>query len=687
MSTQAVRVLLPQAGKSLFDYTLPAAPLSRGQLVQVPIGRRIEVGVVWELGVAAEVPAERLKPLAAVWADWPPIEAALLDQIAFASRYYLSEPGEFLATVLPAALRRRRHPPRWAALLASWRAGCGEGRAAGEGDARQGTADTADDSAPWLTPAQAAAWAEMGLTFERFEPVLLHGVTGSGKTELYWRVVEAAVGRGRQVLLLVPEIGLVPQTVARLTERFPGLPYAVIHSDQGERTRQEAFAALVAGEPAVVVGTRSAIFAPLPQLGAIVVDEEHDPSYAQFEGVPYSARDLALWRGKRCGVPVVLGSATPSLARWHDAARGRLRRVAITERVSGRPLPAVELVPVTRTTPLVEGLALPVWEAIGETLAAGEQVLLFLNRRGFAPVLFCPHCGWRDECRRCSVRLVYHRVDQRMRCHHCGWSEPVPTACPACGSVAIEVAGRGTQRLEAALAARFPEVPCVRIDRDAVPGSKAFADVRAEIASGGVPLLIGTQMLAKGHDFPHLSLVVVVEADAGLLSSQWQAGERWMQQLMQVAGRAGRAERSGRVLIQTRYPDHPFFAALLRHDYAAFAEALLAERRQLQLPPFVHQAVLRADAPRLAPVLAFLAAAREAAATLIAKRGWSAVRLFDVVPLRITRLAGRERAQLLVESPIREQLRAFLEAWQGWLTTHPCPRALRWRLWVEPEEG
>jgi len=671
----AVRVLLPQAGRSLLDYRAPAEPVTRGQLVQVPVGRRTRLGVVWATEVTPEVAEERLKPVAALWTEWPALEATLLDQIAFASDYYLCEPGEFLVGVLPAGLRRRKSEPALAKLLNAWLE-------------RQWAGSARTEPWPKLTAAQEAAWQALRFSFDRFDPVLLFGVTGSGKSELYWRVVGEVLARRRQVLLLVPEIGLVPQTVARLRERFPNLIYAAVHSEQSEGERQQTFAALLTGAVDLIVGTRSAIFAPLPRLGAIIVDEEHDPSYRQFEGVPYSARDLALWRGKRAGVPVLLGSATPSLARWVDTQRGRLRRIDITERATGVPLPTVRLVAHDRSTQVTEGLAESVWAALAATLSAGEQALIFLNRRGYAPILLCPHCGWHHTCRRCSVRLVFHRVDARMRCHHCGWSEPVPAACPECGQVALEVAGQGTQRLEAALAARFPDVRRVRVDRDAVPTAEAFAQLRGELTSGAAQLLIGTQMLAKGHDFPQLTLVVVADADAGLLSGQWQASERLMQQLMQVAGRAGRADKPGTVFVQTRYPDHPFFQTLVRHDYAAFASALLTERRQLQLPPYVHQAVLRADAPRLEAAIAFLAAAKERAEELIAAHlAWQQVRLFDIVPLRVVRLAGRERAQLLVEAPSRQTLLPFLRAWYEWLRNVPRRQGVHWRLWGDPEES
>ncbi len=694
MAERVVRVLLPQAGRALFDYTAPQeGRLERGQLVRVPLGKRLLLGVVWALDVTPEVDPARLKPIAEVWSDWPPLDAALLDQIAFASSYYLNAAGEYLAFVLPPALRRRRRQTAAAKLLA---AGILKGEQRGDrerhavrdqlGEERAADGAHSPRPEPLLTPEQQQALAAMSAT-SGFDPVLLYGVTGSGKTELYLRRIAATVARGQQALLLVPEIGLVPQTAARCRERLPTARVALWHSDLSRRERQSLFAALVSGAVDLVIGTRSAIFTPLPRLGLIVVDEEHDASYRQFEGAPYSARDLALWRGKRCGVPVILGSATPSLERWWDAERGRMRRVVLTHRATGVALPEIALVDLRRTAQTDEGLAPAVWEEIAATVARDEQVLLFLNRRGYAPTLYCGHCGWVQSCARCSVRMVFHRVDQTMRCHHCGWSAPVPTFCPSCGSGALAVAGRGTQRLEAALGKRFPGHNVLRIDRDSCRDAQAFAAVREAIAARRAHLLIGTQMLAKGHDFPALALVVVAGADAGLMAADARASERLMQQLLQVAGRAGRAGRTGRVLVQTHYPDHPFYQQLVAHDYSAFAAATLAERARLGLPPYGHQAVLRADAPELSVATAFLTEAKRLGAALCHQMGVGGlVRLMDVVPLRIVRVAERERAQLLVEAPDRQALHPFLQQWVEALAAIPLREGLRWRLEVDPLE-
>ncbi len=670
-----VQVLLPRAGKALFDYALPSGyAVTRGQLVQVPLGRRSCVGVVWAHAADPEVPDEMVKPLAGVWSDWPPLPETLLAQVEFVSEYYQVALGEVLACALPPTLRRRKRVAK--------RAGGSTEIAATSASA----AMAAGGLAPALSAAQQAALTAIHGGPRGFDPVLLFGVTGSGKTELFLRLIAETIAQGRQALVLVPEIGLIAQWQERLRARFTQARHIVLHSQLSDSARAEGFACALAGRADIVLGTRLAVFAPLTRLGLIVVDEEHDPSYKQFEGVPYSARDVALWRAQREGVRIVLGSATPSLELWARAEVGRLRRVALSERASGAPLPEVRLVPPPREAG-AEGLHETVWQALAATIARGEQALVFLNRRGYAPTVRCPACGWAHMCPRCSVPLVFHRVDGRMRCHHCGYQALPAPGCPACGNVALEGVGRGTQRLEEALARRFAPLAPLRIDRDAVPTEAEWSALRDAIAAGEVPLLVGTQMLAKGHDFPALTTVVVVNADAGLFAAEVRAQERLMQQLMQVAGRAGRADRPGTVWIQTEHPEHPLFAALRAHDYAAFAQRELAQRRALRLPPFVHQALLRADAPKLETALAFLEAAAAAADQLIANNGWQEVlRRYDAVPMRLVRLARRERAQLLVETRDRQVRRAFLRAWRVWLEAQSRRGGLRWRLEVDPQE-
>jgi primosomal protein N' (replication factor Y) len=438
------------------------------------------------------------------------------------------------------------------------------------------------------------------------------------------------------------------------------------------------------GRADLVLGTRLAVFASMPRLGLIVVDEEHDPSFKQQEGARYSARDLAVWRAHRLGISVLLGSATPSLETWQRALEGRYLRLALDRRIGGGVMPAVRLVDMTRLPRDAQQervLAPPVLAAIQERIEPGEQSLLLLNRRGYAPVLFCGACGWKSGCPHCSAWRVFHKADRTLRCHHCGLTERVPRACPDCGNLDIHPFGRGTQRLEAAIAERFPEARVLRIDRDSASTPKKWSALLDAIHAGEADILIGTQMLAKGHDFPKLTLVGVVGADAALFAADFRAPERLFAQLMQVGGRSGRAALAGEVLIQTEHPAHPLYQALIAQDYAAFAATQLAEREQAGFPPYVFQALLRAEAKQLDTALAFLIAAREAATALAGE-----VMLYDPVPMRLFRKMTLERAQLLVESASRPALQAFLVGWVGGLYNQKAPRDLRWHIDVDPLE-
>ncbi|MFC4486405.1 primosomal protein N' [Tepidiphilus baoligensis] len=657
-----VQVLLPFPGEGLFDYRVPEAVVP-GQIVRVPFGRGAKLGIVWSLEADPSVPDERIKAVEAVWQGLPPLAAADRELLEFTAHYYLAPLGEVVAAMLPPALRRRKREPRTA-----------------KPDAGGSTMTVG--LLPELTPGQRAALE--AVPREGFSVTLLHGITGSGKTEVYLRLIADCLARGRQALLLVPEIGLTPQLTERVRARFSSARIVCLHSDAPASERSAAFVAALRGEVDIVLGTRLAVFAPFVRLGLVVVDEEHDPSYKQFEGVPYSARDLAVWRARRWNVPIVLGSATPSLESWAACEAGRYRRVALSARPSGQPLPTIELIDTTQTS-AEEGVSEPLARAIEETLGRGEQALVFLNRRGYAPVVRCGHCGWVSRCPNCSVNLVFHRDDGRMHCHHCGHRETPPRACPECGALDLRPIGRGTQRLEERLQALFPQARIARIDRDAVKTLPQWETLLEEVRAGQYDLLVGTQMMAKGHDFPSLTLVGVIGADAGLYAAEVRATERMFQQLMQVAGRAGRAGAPGRVLIQTEFSQHPLFRELAAHDYAAFAGRTLAERRALRLPPFAFQALLRADDEALEPALAFLEEARSAARSLAASEAWP-IRVFDPVPMRLVRLARRERAQLLVEGDHRPALHAFLERWAGALRELPHPRSLRWRLEVDPLE-
>jgi primosomal protein N' (replication factor Y) len=531
-----------------------------------------------------------------------------------------------------------------------------------------------------LTPEQAWAVAAITRAFDRYEPFLLAGVTGSGKTEVYLYCVAQALARGRQALMLVPEINLTPQLGEALARRFVGARIVTLTSALAANERAERWLAAQAGEADVVLGTRLAVFAPLPHLGLVIVDEEHDASFKQQEGVRYSARDLAIYRAHAANVPAVLGSATPSLESWAHARSGRYRLLEMSERARpGSRLPAVRLID-TAVDRAVDGLSAALAEAIQSRLERGEQSLVFLNRRGYAPVLVCGACGWTGGCPRCAAHLVLHAADRRLRCHHCGREEAIPRHCPTCGNVDITAFGRGTQRLEETLAARFPGAGLLRIDSDSTRAKGRWAAMREAIAAGDAQILLGTQILAKGHDFPGVTLVGVVNADAALVAADYRAPERLFAQLYQVAGRAGRAQAPGEVLIQTRFPQHPLYQALVRHEFAPFAEAQLAERRDAGFPPYVHEAVLRAEADGMPQAIAFLERALAAA-----PERDETVTLFDPVPMTLARLAGRSRAQVLAQARSRRALQAFLGEWSRALYGLRTGK-VRWHLDVDPIE-
>jgi len=542
-------------------------------------------------------------------------------------------------------------------------------------------------SAPQAAPARAPGFA----------PFLLDGVTGSGKTEVYLEAIRHALERGQQALLLVPEIGLTAQTVARLQRGLPVEVHAM-HSGLACGERARAWSAMAQGHGRVLVGTRSAVFCPLPEAGLIVIDEEHDASYKQQDGIRYHARDLALWRGQRLGVPVVLGSATPALETQRLALSGRLTRLTLPARArpEAKP-PAVRIVDV-RKRKLEAGLSPELLDALEQTLGRGEQALVFRNRRGYAPVLLCHDCGWSAPCRRCDAPLTVHAGGRKLICHHCGYRAPLPKACPDCASLALQPQGQGTERVEEALAARFPEARIVRVDRDTTAVKDGLAKKLAELGEGP-GIFVGTQMLAKGHDLPRLTLSAVVSLDEGLFSADFRAGERLGQLLVQVAGRAGRAERPGTVLLQTHHPEHPWLGLLLHGGYAALSAALLAEREAAALPPYAHWALLRAEAKDASDAEGFLAAARDrllaiAAASLYpaaagdhAHRTSTRVPGLDwagPVPAPMPRRAGRARAQLLLRATERRVLQSALAAASADWYALPEARRVRWSLDVDP---
>ena len=662
-----VRVALDVPVAKLFDYaaseTLSIRP---GDRVVVPFGKGERVGVAIDTMATSDVDQDKLKPITRVLDDAPPMPAAWLEQMQFLATYYQRPFGETVVGALPPRLRTLKPLPR-------------ERRRA-KADAEGADMPPVPVPRPQPNVAQAAAIEAVGAAFGTFRAFLLHGVTGSGKTEVYLRLIERALAAGRQTLVLVPEIGLTPQIETRFRAAFPGETLSVLHSALEDGARTRAWLDAARGHAGIVLGTRLAVLAPLPRLGLVVVDEEHDASFKQQEGLRYSGRDAAVQRAKQCGCPVVLGSATPSLETWHNAGAGRYTRLSLAERaVPGARLPTVRTLDL-RSVPVTHGLAQPLVEAVGARLARGEQSLLFINRRGYAPVLSCEACGWAAGCPRCSVHLVLHAGRRaRLRCHHCGAEEAVPRACPTCGNVDLRPVGRGTQRVEETLADLFPKARIVRVDRDTASRRSVLASTLEGIGRGEADILVGTQLLAKGHDFPSLTLVGVLNADSALLSTDFRSAERLFAMLAQVGGRSGRREQPGEVLVQTRYPQHPLFDALARHDYAGFAEAQLAERRGAGFPPFVHEAALRAEARKLEDTLAFL---REAAALVEPPEG---VLIYDPVPHVVTRRAGYERAQLLVQSSSRPALQAFLRSWAEALPGR-APRDIRWHLDVDPIE-
>ena len=671
---QIVRVALDVPLHRFFDYLAPEGEALTvadiGLRVRVPFGRQSKIGVLVELPASSDFSPAQLKSVEGILRDLPPLPPDWFRLCEFCAAYYQAPLGEVMISTLPAGLRRV-DPPKARAT-------------------RRVTKNLPAQTRPTLTAEQQAALdriaADGGADDDSFRAYLLHGVTGSGKTEVYLRLVERALAAGKQALLLVPEINLTPQLEARVAARFPEAGLASLHSELTEAARTRNWRAALDGSARIVLGTRLAIFTPLPDLGLIVVDEEHDASFKQQDGMRYSARDVAVFRARERGIPIVLGSATPSLESWANATDtrtpARYTLLTLHERaVENARLPAVQRID-TRLEKLQDGLSGVLLRAIGQRLERGEQSLVFLNRRGYAPVLTCTSCGWISHCTRCAANLVLHLADGRLRCHHCGFECRVPRACPTCGNQDIQPFGRGTQRIEAVLAERFPQARILRVDRDSAKSRKQWEVLVEQIHAGEADILVGTQMLAKGHDFPKLTLVGALGADAALFASDCRAPERLFAQLMQVAGRAGRAELPGEVLIQTQFPDHPLYAALVRHDYPAFANEQLKEREQAGFPPYAYQAMLRAEAPQIADSLAFLTTARawpEASAH-------PDVMLYDPVPMRMARRANLERAQLLVESPSRRALQNFLSAWGVLLDGIKAPSRLRWHLEVDPLE-
>ena len=665
MSYCILQIALDTPLNSVFDYGWPyegdVAP-QVGQLALVSFGRREVVGLIVAIAAESDVPADKLKNAIAVRDQLTPLSPQWLALAGFAADYYQRPLGEVALPGLPKNLR----VPSTVAL----------DRALKKMAKLPPPGDPAPVDMPPLNPSQQeAADAIGGAT--GFTPALLYGVTGSGKTEVYLQACAQVLARDpqAQILILVPEINLTPQLEGNIRARFPGLMLATLHSSLSEGERMLHWLSAHQGQARIVLGTRLAILASLPHLQLIVIDEEHDPSYKQQEGLRYSARDLAVWRARQLAIPIVLGSATPSLESWHHAQTGRYELLQLRERaVRDAVLPSVRLLDMERDKPK-DGLTSGLLAALRQRLERGEQSLLFLNRRGYAPVITCEACGWISNCTRCTSFMVLHKPEHRLRCHHCSLELRIPRHCPTCGNVDLQPLGRGTQRFEEGLSAMFPQARILRIDADSTRKKGSAQEAFDTVHRGEVDILIGTQMVAKGHDFKKLTLVGILNPDTALFSQDYRASERLFAQLMQVAGRAGRAGLASEVLIQTRYAQHPLYSAVVRHDYDRFAMNLLEERHQAALPPYMYQALLRAEAPELATAIAFLEEARDILPT-------DMVTINDPIPMTMTRVYNVDRAQLLVESPSRPALQAFLKEWLSLLRA--MKTRVRWSLEVDP---
>lgn len=673
----------------VFDYRWNfVEPPRQGESVVVPWGNRPVWAWVWEV---RQTPAEGLD-ISRIRDVQARIEVApLLDQrwralMDFASRYYQHPAGACVADALPRIMKHLSKDAAALPALRKWAASRSKVAGSATDNVKAADALAGGSPEPSLNLDQATAVATLS-ALEGFSVHLLYGVTGSGKTEVYLRVIRDRIRAGLQCLLLLPEINLTPQIEQYLSARLPGVRMCTLHSGLADGERARRWLAAQAGETDLVIATRLGVFTPLPRLGLVLVDEEHDASYKQMEGLKYSARDLAVVLGRLQGVPVVLGSATPSLETWHRVQTGQYALLRLPQRaVQGAELPSVEVID-TRHHRLEAGIAAPAIDAIRETLAGGFQALVFLNRRGYAPTLMCESCGWVAGCPACSAHAVWHRSERRLRCHLCGHTAHMPSRCPTCGNQDLSAFGRGTQRIEETLQALFPDKRLLRIDADSTRG-KDGAQLAFEAAHGdGADILVGTQMVAKGHDFKRVKLVLALNVDTSLFSHQPKAAERLFAQLMQVSGRAGRSGGRGRFLVQTGYPHHPVFDCLKRQDFEAFARHELQLREEARMPPFMFHALLRADHRKLDTAMAFLREARALGMECLDRLQPDPnhfIHLCDPVPLTVVRVARVERAQLLIESSSRSLLQSLLSDWLGRLSA--TRGSVRWFVDVDPTE-
>ena len=715
-------------GLLTYSYSEPLPP---GTRVLVPFRNKTVVGIVWETDIAPDMDTARILSVQTAFVEEKPLPQSWRDLLAFTSRYYHYPTGQAVFAALPQGLKETRavempQPPLFYALneagraqtppparfnkkAALWDALLSGGMTMAalkqvnaqaakliEDWAEQGWIETteaaksvleschgqASHSEFVLNADQQKASDEIQTAFGKFQPFLLYGITGSGKTEVYFDAMAKVLAQGRQVLFLLPEINLTPQLLKRVENRFADVPTAVLHSQMAAGKRTQDYLRAMLGQAKLVIGTRLAVFTPLPDVGLIVVDEEHDGSFKQDNELRYHARDLAVWRAKQSGCPVVLGSATPSLESWHKAQSGAYRLLQLTERAhAAAQLPQVEILNVGRLK-LDNGFSPQALQLLKQNFEAGGMSLVYLNRRGFAPALFCGDCGHTFGCPNCSAKMVLHQRARQLRCHHCDHREPIPFKCPDCGNQDLTAVGHGTQRVEETLRAFLPKAAVVRVDRDSTAHKNDWADLYRRIADNEIDILVGTQMLAKGHDFARLNLVIVLNADGSLYSADFRAPERLFAELMQVSGRAGRADKPGKVLIQTQLPEHPVFAAVKAQDYAVFAENELNERQMFAMPPFGFQTAVRADAPRVADAMEFLNAAKETLAPLLPE----SVSQFGAAPMLMVRLAERERAQIFLESTSRQDLHRAVSLWVQVLQQNRDGK-IRWSVDVDVQEA
>ena len=699
-------------------------PLPQGARVLVPFRNKTVVGIVWETDIAPDMDAARILGVQTTFLDEPPLPESWRDLLSFTSRYYHYPTGQAVFAALPQGLKETRavempQPPLFYALneagraqtppptrfnkkAALWDALLLGGMTMAalkqvnaqaakliEDWAEQGWIETTEAAKPVLRSSefvlnadQQQASDEIQTAFGSFQPFLLYGITGSGKTEVYFDAMAKVLAQGRQVLFLLPEINLTPQLLKRVENRFADVPTAVLHSQMAAGKRTQDYLRAMLGQAKLVIGTRLAVFTPMDDVGLIVVDEEHDGSFKQDNELRYHARDLAVWRAKQSGCPVVLGSATPSLESWHKAQSGAYRLLQLTERAhTAAQLPQVDILNVGRLK-LDNGFSPQALQLLKQNFEAGGMSLVYLNRRGFAPALFCGDCGHTFGCPNCSAKMVLHQRARQLRCHHCDHREPISFKCPDCGNQDLTAVGHGTQRVEETLRAFLPKAAVVRVDRDSTAHKNDWADLYRRIADNEIDILVGTQMLAKGHDFARLNLVIVLNADGSLYSADFRAPERLFAELMQVSGRAGRADKPGKVLIQTQLPEHPVFAAVKAQDYAVFAENELNERQMFAMPPFGFQTAVRADAPRVADAMEFLNAAKETLAPLLPE----SVSQFGAAPMLMVRLAERERAQIFLESTSRQDLHRAVSLWVQVLQQNRDGK-IRWSVDVDAQEA